>query len=116
ADAVETEEQIEWLVDASPVPVSVNMGLGLRSRPTTPLISVARLAELGVKRVTLPRMLPAAAILGMRRALKGFAEGRTSREPYERPDLVTDIDDIWTLMGEADVASLEAKYLSFEGL
>ena len=46
ADAIETEEQIRQLVDASPVPVSINMGLGLRSRPTTPLISAARLAEL----------------------------------------------------------------------
>src|SRR5690606_29081158 len=51
ADAVKTEDQIKRLVEAVDVPVSVNMGFGLRSRPTTPLIPIARLAQLGVKRV-----------------------------------------------------------------
>ena len=58
ADAIHGEDQIKALVDAVPIPVSVNMGFGIRNRPTTPLIPVRRLAELGVKRVTLPRMLP----------------------------------------------------------
>lgn len=35
ADAVRTEEQIKRLVGEVGVPVSVNMGFGLRSRPTT---------------------------------------------------------------------------------
>ena len=35
-------------------------------------MSIKRLAELGVRRVTLPRMLPAAAIHGMMRALFGL--------------------------------------------
>lgn len=116
ADAVKTEEQIKRLVDAVEVPVSINMGFGLRSRPTTPLIPIARLAQLGVKRVTLPRMLPAAAILAMRKALAALTDSRPSLSSVERPDLLTDIDDIWSLMGEADVEMLESRYMSLDAV
>ena len=74
ADAIRSEEQVKRLVDAARVPVTVNMGFGIRSRPTTPLMSLKRLAEIGVRRVTLPRMLPAAAIMGMTRALEVMKE------------------------------------------
>ncbi|MFT4014446.1 MAG: isocitrate lyase/PEP mutase family protein [Paracoccus sp. (in: a-proteobacteria)] len=116
ADAIKGEEQIKRLVDSVDVPVSVNMGFGLRSRPTTPLIPVARLAELGVKRVTLPRMLPAAAVLAMRKALVAMTQSRESLEPVDRSDLLTDIDDIWSLMGENDVAALEERYMNLDGV
>ncbi|SED62557.1 oxaloacetate decarboxylase [Rhodobacter sp. 24-YEA-8] len=116
ADAIKGEDQIRRLVESVDVPVSVNMGFGLRSRPTTPLIPVARLAELGVKRVTLPRMLPAAAVLAMRRALVAMKDSLDSFEPTERPDLLTDIDDLWDLMGENDVAGLEARYMDLDGV
>jgi 2-methylisocitrate lyase-like PEP mutase family enzyme len=111
ADAVKNEEQIKRIVDAVSVPVSVNMGFGLRTRPTTPLIPIKRLAELGVKRVTLPRMLPAAAILGMRKALVALSETVPTGECVDRPDLLASIDDIWRLMGEAGISDLEARYL-----
>lgn len=116
ADAIKSEEQIKRLVDAVSVPISVNMGFGLRSRPTSPLISPVRLAQLGVKRVTYPRMLPAAAILGMRRALGALIETKECLNPPERPDILTDIDDIWALMGEADVGNLENRYLNLNGI
>ena len=116
ADAIRSEEQIKRLVDAVSVPVSVNMGFGLISRPTTPLISVSRLAELGVRRVTLPRLLPSAAVVGMRRALVAMHEAVSDPAPEERPDLLTGIDDIWELMGEAGVAQLDAKYMNFDGI
>lgn len=116
ADAIKGEDQIRRLVESVDVPVSVNMGFGLRSRPTTPLIPVARLAELGVKRVTLPRMLPAAAVLAMRRALVAMKDSLDSFEPTERPDLLTDIEDLWDLMGENDVAGLEARYMNLDGV
>jgi 2-methylisocitrate lyase-like PEP mutase family enzyme len=61
-DAVRTEEQVSRIVEAAGVPVTINMGFGIRSRPTTPLFRLPRLKELGVRRVSLPRMLPAAAI------------------------------------------------------
>jgi 2-methylisocitrate lyase-like PEP mutase family enzyme len=114
ADAVRNEEQIKRIVDAASVPVSVNMGFGLRSRPTTPLIPIKRLAALGVKRVTLPRMLPAAAILGMRNALAALSQEMSTGEHMERPDLLASIDDIWGLMGEARIGDLEARYLELD--
>src|SRR6187549_1843461 len=72
-DAVASEEQIKRFVDAVDAPVSINIGFGIRSRPTTPLIPVKRLAELGVARVTMARMLPSAALMGMHKALSSCA-------------------------------------------
>jgi 2-methylisocitrate lyase-like PEP mutase family enzyme len=57
------------------------MGFGIRARPTTPLISIKRLAEIGMRRVTLPHMLPAAAIRGMTCALEVM-------KPADRPVLL----------------------------
>src|SRR5258708_20492413 len=91
ADAIGAEDQIKRLVDAARVPVTVNMGFGIRARPTTPLMSIKRLAEIGVRRVTLPRMLPAAAIHGMTRALEAMQVSIASGEPAARPGVVGDI-------------------------
>lgn len=103
ADAVRTEEQIRMLVDAVTVPVSVNMGFGIRQRPTTPLLSLARLKQIGVKRVTLPRLLPAAAISAMSKALVEVQAMMRDGELRDRPDLLCSIEDIWALM-DYDVA------------
>ncbi|HWJ87726.1 MAG TPA: isocitrate lyase/PEP mutase family protein [Pelagibacterium sp.] len=116
ADAIKGEDQIKALVDAVDIPVSVNMGFGIRNRPTTPLIPIKRLAELGVKRVTLPRMLPAAAIKAMETALEVLKASIPTGEIVDRPDLLASIDDIWDLMGAADFAALEARYNTFDGL
>ena len=120
ADAIRTEEEIKRLVDAARIPVTVNMGFGIRARPTTPLMSIKRLAEIGVRRVTLPRMLPAAAIHGMTRALEVMKQVIASGEPADRPDLVVDIDAIMRLMDYdalrereqrlLTIGTLEAKY------
>ena len=116
ADAIKSEEQIKQLVNAVSLPVSVNIGFGIRSRPTTPLIPIKRLHELGVKRVTIPRMLPAAAILSMRKALEALMDSTSADVVPDRTDLLTDIDDIWSLMGEANVAAQELKYLNLDGI
>ncbi|MBB3066129.1 isocitrate lyase/PEP mutase family protein [Limibacillus halophilus] len=116
ADAIATEDQIKQLVDSVDVPVSVNMGFGIRARPTTPLISVKRLAELGVKRVTLPRMLPAAAIMAMKQALQIFQDAAQAGETVDRRDLLVGIDDIWELIGQPQVKELEKRYMTLEGI
>lgn len=56
AHAIRSEEDIAKLVEMAGVPVTVNMGFGIRSRPTTPLIPIPRLKEIGVRRISLPRM------------------------------------------------------------
>ncbi|WP_454696672.1 isocitrate lyase/PEP mutase family protein [Achromobacter aegrifaciens] len=108
-DAVRTEDDIKRLVDAAGIPVSVNMGFGIRNRPTTPLIPLPRLKEIGVKRISLPRMLPAAAIQGMRQALQVMQGVIASGEPADRPDLLVGIEDIMQLMGYEQMRAMERR-------
>ena len=108
-DAVRTEDDIRRIVDAAGIPVSINMGFGIRARPTTPLIPLPRLKQLGVRRVSLPRMLPAAAIHGMGKALKVMKEVVETGVPVDRPDLLVGIDDIMTLMGYEDMRAMEER-------
>lgn len=113
-DAVKTPDDIARIVDAAGVPVSINMGFGIRHRPTTPLIPLPELKRLGVKRISLPRMLPAAAINGMRNALSVMQEVIETGEPVDRTDLAVGIEDIMALMGYDDMRVLEKKLLALE--
>lgn len=113
-DAVRGEEDIKRLVGEAGIPVSINMGFGIRSRPTTPLMSVKRLGELGVKRVSLARMLPAAAIMGMQRALEVMRDSIETGEAADRPDLLVGIEDITELMGYPAMRALERDFSTDE--
>lgn len=110
-DAIRSEEQIKRFVDEVQAPVSISMGLGLRGRPTTPLVSVKRLAQIGVARVSYSRMLTGAAIAGMKNALRAFKDGLDSDRPPERPDLVASAEEISELMGYDFVNELESQFL-----
>jgi 2-methylisocitrate lyase-like PEP mutase family enzyme len=69
-DAIRGEDDIARAVEAAgDTPVNINMGFFIRQRPTSPLLPLKRLKELGVARVSSPRMLTSAAISGMRKAL-----------------------------------------------
>ncbi|MBL8589156.1 MAG: isocitrate lyase/PEP mutase family protein [Methylobacteriaceae bacterium] len=115
-DAVKTEDQIARVVEAARGrPVSINMGFGIRARPTTPLIPLPRLKALGVRRISLPRMLPAAAIKAMREALGVMREAMESGVPADRPDLLVGIDEIWALMGFGEMQALEKRLLTVGG-
>jgi 2-methylisocitrate lyase-like PEP mutase family enzyme len=114
ADAVRSEADIKAIVDAARVPVTVNMGFGIRSRPTTPLIPIPRLKALGVRRISLPRMLPAAAIHGMREALKVMKEVVATGQPVDRSDLLVGIEDIMQLMGYEAMREREARLMRFD--
>lgn len=110
-DAVDSEEQIKRFVDAVKAPVSINIGFGIRSRPTTPLIPVKRLAELGVARVTMARMLPSAAVMGMHKALDLMRDHVETGTIHDRPDLLYGMEEITDLMGYSKIAELEAQFL-----
>lgn len=114
ADAIRTEDEIARLVEAAGVPVTVNMGFGIRSRPTTPLIPIRRLKQLGVRRISLPRMLPAAAIRGMQQALQLMRGVVETGEAIDRPDLLASIEDIMALMGYEQMREREAKLMHFD--
>lgn len=115
-DAIASEDQIKRFVDAVKAPVSLNMGFGIRSRPTTPLVSVRRLQEIGVARVSYARMLPAAAIMGMTRALELFRDSIETGAVHDRPDMLVGIEDITDLMGYPFIDQLEAEFLLPEEL
>lgn len=108
-DAVRSEDDIKRIVDAAGIPVTINMGFGIRARPTTPLIPIPRLKEIGVKRISLPRMLPAAAINAMTQALAIMQEVIQTGQPVDRPDLLVGIEDIMKLMGYSEMRELETR-------
>lgn len=113
-DAVRSEEDIRRLVGEVGMPVSINIGFGVRSRPTTPLFSIKRLEEIGVARVSIPRMLTAAAIAGMRQALQLMLRSAETGEIIDRPDLLAGIEEITQLMNYDRIAALEAQFLLAE--
>jgi 2-methylisocitrate lyase-like PEP mutase family enzyme len=114
-DAVASEEHIKRLVDAG-ISLSINMGFGIRKRPTTPLIPLANLRDWGVRRVSLPRMLPAAAIKGMTEALRIMKETYEAGIAVDRPDLLVGIEDIMKLMDYDGARALERAVLPQDAL
>ncbi len=110
-DAVRTEDEIARIVEAAGIPVTINMGFGIRSRPTTPLIPLPRLKALGVRRISLPRMLPGAAIRAMKEALRLMQQVIATGEPIDRPDLIAGIDEITELMDYDGMREREAQLL-----
>ena len=116
-DAIRGEDDIRRIVEAIPgTPVNVNMGFGIRSRPTSPLIPMRRLKELGVARVSCPRMLTAAALSGMKKALEQMQRCIETGDVADRPDLVVGIEDITALMGYSHIAELEQAFTLEEDL
>lgn len=116
-DAVRSEDDIRRVMDALPdIPVNINMGFGVRSRPTTPLVPLRRLKELGVARVSCPRMLTAAAIMGMRKALEQMQQCIETGESADRPDLLASMEDITALAGYDQVDALEEQFALPEDL
>jgi 2-methylisocitrate lyase-like PEP mutase family enzyme len=110
-DATRNEDDIKRIVDAVPDhPVNINMGFGVRSRPTTPLVPLKRLKELGVARVSCPRMLTAAAISGMRKALEQMQWCIQTGELADRPDLLASMEDITALAGYEAIDKLEQEF------
>ncbi len=99
-DAVRSEDDIKRITDALPgVLVNIDMGFGVRARPTTPLISLPRLKELGVARASMPRMMSGSALMGMKKALEVMRHCIETGEIADRPDLLVGIEDITELVG-----------------
>src|SRR5688572_23803285 len=107
ADALLSAQDIERVARSVPKPLSVNMGLGIRSRPTTPLLSPRQLEEMGVAQISYPRLLSTAALKGMINAMEVFKD-----EVVDRPDLVVSFGEINELMGLDDLEALEQRFTS----
>jgi 2-methylisocitrate lyase-like PEP mutase family enzyme len=114
-DAVRNEDDIRRVIDvAGDVPVNINMGFGIRSRPTTPLIPLGRLKAIGVARVSLPRFMTAAALSGMQKAIDVLKTCMTSGELADRPDLLVSMETITALFGYDLMERLEGELLADE--
>jgi 2-methylisocitrate lyase-like PEP mutase family enzyme len=109
ADALLTAEDIGTVARNVTKPLTVNMGFGIRQRPTTPLLSARQLEELGVKAVSYPRMLTAAAIQGMQNALAVLGQSLAEGRVIDRPDLLVSFGEINELMGLGRLRALERK-------
>ncbi|MEL0021048.1 MAG: hypothetical protein VW709_14335, partial [Rickettsiales bacterium] len=110
ADALLTAEDIEKAARHVPKPLSVTTGLGIRSRPTTPLIHPKRLQEMGVHCVSYPRLLTTAAVKGMMNAMAAFNEMLAGDEPVDRPDLLVSFGELNALTGFDELEKMDEKY------
>jgi 2-methylisocitrate lyase-like PEP mutase family enzyme len=110
ADALLSAEDIETVARNVPKPLTVNMGLGIRARPTTPLIHPAKLQAMGVAAVSYPRLLSTAAVRGMMNAIAAFEDMLDSGEAVDRPDLLVGFDEINKLTGFDHLTGLDETY------
>jgi len=110
ADALMSEEDIANAAQNVPKPLTVNMGLGLLFRGTTPLIHPKKLQEMGVAMVSYPRLMSTGAVRGMANAMDALSEMIEGDEPVERPDLLMPFKDLNSLVGIDYLNELENRY------
>ena len=116
-DAIRGEDDIARVVEAAgDTPININMGFFIRQRPTSPLLPLKRLKELGVARVSSPRMLTSAAISGMRKALEVMQQCMITGELADRPDLTASMEEITELFDYEKIAALESAFSVEEDL
>jgi 2-methylisocitrate lyase-like PEP mutase family enzyme len=111
ADALLKAEDIATVARNVVRPLSVNMGFGIRQRPTTPLLSSRQLEDMGVKAVSYPRMLTAAAIQGMKNALQVFRQSIDEERVIDRPDLLVSFAEINELMGLKQIQAIQKAFV-----
>ena len=112
ADALLSVEDIKKVVAGVRKPLCVNMGFGIRSRDTTPLLSAKELQDLGVSVVIYPRLLTASAIQGMKNAVDVLRKSLETGEALDRPDLQVSFDELNELMGMSELQEIERRYLT----
>jgi 2-methylisocitrate lyase-like PEP mutase family enzyme len=115
ADALLTADDIATVARNVIKPLTVNMGFGIRQRPTTPLLSTRQLEDMGVKAVSFPRLLTAAAIQGMKNALAVLGQSIEEGRAIDRPDLLVSFDELNDLMGIREIRALERSFVAPSG-
>jgi len=112
ADALLSREDIAKVAKGVPKPLIVNMGLGMRTRKTTPLMTPKELEALGVAVVSYPRLLTTAALRGMMNAMTVFKEEVVEKHRLvERTDLQVSFEELNDLMGMAELDELERRFI-----
>jgi 2-methylisocitrate lyase-like PEP mutase family enzyme len=115
ADALLKAEDISTVARNVCRPLSVNMGFGIRQRSTTPLLSARQLEDMGVKTVSYPRMLTAAAIQGMKNALEALGQSIGEGRVIDRPDLLVSFGELNQLMGLEKLERLQNSFVNKSG-
>jgi len=110
ADTLVSESDIATVARHVPKPLCVNMGFGIRSRATTPLIAPAQLQALGVAVVIYPWLLTACAVQGMPHGIAALRDAIRSPTVLERPDLAVAFEELNALVGFAEVQARERRY------
>ena len=110
ADALMSAADIEKVARNVPKPLTVNMGLGIRSRKTTPLIHPKKLQEMGVAAVSYPRLLSTSAMRGMMNAMDAFKGMLAGSEAVDRPDLLVSFEELNTLTGFDELTAMDERY------
>jgi 2-methylisocitrate lyase-like PEP mutase family enzyme len=110
ADALVSASDIATMARHVPKPLCVNMGFGIRSRATTPLIAPAQLQALGVAVVIYPRLLTACAIQGMKHGMAALRAAMQSPTVLERPELAVSFEELNALVGFAELQERERRY------
>src|SRR3954454_5978373 len=112
ADALLSAEDIATVAHNVSKPLSVNMGFGIRQRPTTPLLPARKLQDMGVAAVSYPRLLTTAAIQGMKNALGALGEQLRTGEIVDRTDLLVSFKELNELMGIERFKENEQRFLT----
>ena len=112
ADALLSEDDIGTVARNVGKPLCVNMGFGIRARSTTPLLSAARLQDLGVAAVIYPRLLTACAIQGMKNGLAALSEQLRTGEVVERSDYAVTFEELNALVGFGEARELEKRFVT----
>lgn len=111
ADALLSKEDIAKVAKNVPKPLIVNMGLGMRPRKTTPLMSPQELQDVGAAAVSYPRLLSTAAVKGMMNAMAVFKEEIVqNNRVIERTDLQVGFEELNDLMGMRTLDEIERKF------
>jgi len=111
ADALLSKADIAKVAKGVPKPLIVNMGLGMRPRKTTPLMTPKELEALGVAVVSYPRLLTTAAVKGMMNAMTVFKDEVVDQHRLvERDDLQVGFEEINDLMGMRELDELERRF------
>ena len=111
ADALLSADDIGMVARNVSKPLSVNMGFGIRSRASTPLIGPKDLEAMGVSAVIYPRLLTSSALRGMMNAMNVFKEEviGNNRTP-DRKDLMISFEELNDITGMSELDALMAKY------
>lgn len=110
ADALLTAADIELVAKSTSKPLLVNMGLGVRSRPTTPLIHPKKLQRTCVAAVSYPRMLSTSALRGMMNTVDVFKDMLDGDQEVDRDYLQVSFHGLNALMGMNALDDLKSKY------